>query len=179
MPRISKVAWPTAKLDYGYLFDIQNDEELLAWFENVRVPVAQEEFVDAVNSHEGGGKGGHATKGGTITFLAGLKGISLVEALGKLNFDMMSGMHRILADSGRIFVGGNGGYFGMMSELEILDTHMVDKFILPTEEVRIIQWPGGEHFYAKIGNQDVVVNGKQKWDTREEAEAAAKKFRRR
>lgn len=179
MPRISKISWPTAKLDYGYLFDIQNHEELLAWYKNVRVPTSREEFADAVNSHEGGGKGGHATKGGTIAYLAGLKGISILEALSKLNFDLASGMEKTLADTGRVFIGSNGGYFGMMSELEILDTHMVDKFVLPTEKVRIIQWPGGEHFYAKIGNQDVVVNGKQKWDTREEAEEAAKKFRRR
>lgn len=50
------------------------------------------------------------------------------------------------------------------------------------EEVRYLKWdvPGvtkGQHWYAKIGNMDVKdKDGNMKWDTREEAEAAAKWF---
>lgn len=41
-------------------------------------------------------------------------------------------------------------------------------------EVRYIQWVGGgSHWYVKIGNEDVVWEGEQKWDTREEAERVA------
>lgn len=50
------------------------------------------------------------------------------------------------------------------------------------EEVRYMQWdvPGitkGQHWYAKIGNMDVKdKDGNMKWDTKEEAEEAAKWF---
>lgn len=50
------------------------------------------------------------------------------------------------------------------------------------EEVRYMQWevpgfPKGEHWYAKIGNMDVRdKEGNMKWNTKEEAEAAAEWF---
>ena len=46
---------------------------------------------------------------------------------------------------------------------------------VPTmDDVRFIQWPDGKHWYAKIGNVDVVDTwGTQKWDTLGEAKKAA------
>lgn len=42
-------------------------------------------------------------------------------------------------------------------------------------DVRFIVWEGGTHTYAKIGKLDVVdAHGNQKWNTRQEAEAAAR-----
>lgn len=42
-------------------------------------------------------------------------------------------------------------------------------------DVRFIVWKGGTHTYAKIGKLDVVdAHGNQKWNTRQEAEAAAR-----
>ena len=47
----------------------------------------------------------------------------------------------------------------------------------PTEnDINIISWSGGKHYYAKVGNYDVVVNGVQKWNTKYEAREAAKTF---
>lgn len=36
-------------------------------------------------------------------------------------------------------------------------------------EIRIIRWKMGTHFYAKYKNEDVVIDGEQKWGTHEEA----------
>ena len=50
------------------------------------------------------------------------------------------------------------------------------------EEVRYMQWdvpgyPKGEHWYAKIGNRDIVDEfGNMKWNTKPEAEKAAEWF---
>ena len=42
-------------------------------------------------------------------------------------------------------------------------------------DVRFIVWEGGTHTYAKIGKLDVVdAQGNQKWNTRQEAEVAAR-----
>lgn len=44
-------------------------------------------------------------------------------------------------------------------------------------DIKIVQWPNGEHYYAKIGNMDIVDDkGNQKWDTYNEAFLNAKKF---
>ena len=43
------------------------------------------------------------------------------------------------------------------------------------DNVKYLQWPGGEHWYAKIGNDDITdYKGNQKWNTKREAEEAAK-----
>ena len=44
------------------------------------------------------------------------------------------------------------------------------------DDVKFIMWNGGKHWYAKIGKLDVVVNGIQKWNTKEEATKAAKQY---
>lgn len=43
-------------------------------------------------------------------------------------------------------------------------------------DIRLIQWKDGSHWYAKIGREDVVMYGKQKWDTKEEASKMAEKY---
>ena len=64
----------------------------------------------------------------------------------------------------------------------IIDEIEVDTLIFPNmerpsiDDVRFIMWDGGKHWYAKIGKLDVVVNGIQKWDTKEEAIKAAKQY---
>lgn len=71
---------------------------------------------------------------------------------------------------------------------EIVDEIDCEELIYPREsqyhleEVRYLKWnvPGvteGQHWYAKIGNMDVKdKEGNMKWDTKEEAENAAKWF---
>lgn len=45
------------------------------------------------------------------------------------------------------------------------------------EDVRYIQWDGGKHWYAKIGNIDITDEyNNQKWDTKEEAKKTAEQF---
>ena len=44
------------------------------------------------------------------------------------------------------------------------------------DDVRYIQWDGGKHWYAKIGNFDIVYEGDQKWNSKLEAEIAVKQY---
>jgi hypothetical protein len=45
------------------------------------------------------------------------------------------------------------------------------------EDVRFIQWPGGTHWYAKLGNIDIVSEcGNQKWNDKYYAMEVAKKW---
>jgi hypothetical protein len=66
---------------------------------------------------------------------------------------------------------------------EVVDTVEKDVLTYPEEErptisdVRVIQWKGGEHYYAKIGKLDVLDEfGNQKWSSEEEALDAAEWF---
>lgn len=44
------------------------------------------------------------------------------------------------------------------------------KDVYTIDDVRYIQWKDGSHWYAKVGNIDIVdPDGRQKWDTKEEA----------
>ena len=60
-----------------------------------------------------------------------------------------------------------------ITERDVLTFPDEDK---PTmNDVRFLVWDGGTHTYAKIGKLDIVdENGNQKWDTKREAEAAAR-----
>ncbi len=65
---------------------------------------------------------------------------------------------------------------------EIVEHYYSDVLAFPHEkytldDVRFIMWEGGKHWYAKIGNIDIVdSNGNQKWNTKAEAEKAAKEY---
>ena len=73
------------------------------------------------------------------------------------------------------------GYSSNNPHFEIIERYYSDKleypdFKKPTlNDVRFIQWDGGEHWYAKINKEDIVDEiGRQKWNTKGEAEKAAK-----
>lgn len=68
---------------------------------------------------------------------------------------------------------------------EVVEHHYSDVLAFPHEKytldnVRLIMWNGGKHWYAKIGNVDIVDSaGRQKWNTKEEATQAAIEYLRR
>ena len=73
------------------------------------------------------------------------------------------------------------GYTSKNPYFEIIETYYSDKleypdFKKPTlDDVRFIQWDGGEHWYAKVNKEDIVDKfGNQKWNSKDEAEKAAK-----
>jgi hypothetical protein len=47
---------------------------------------------------------------------------------------------------------------------------------LSVEDIRILRFKNGTHYYAKIKNIDVVIDGEQKWNSEIEARENAKKF---
>ncbi len=164
MPRISK------DIRYGWLFDIQSINELYDYLDAVIAPRSRSEFSEALKYTQGKA---HAN---VVAFMAELKGISIINAVLKLNADRSRGMEKAFFDTQRIFINGLGGYFGNNKDVKVTDTKEIDLWALPDEQPRFIQWSGGEHWYAKIGDEDIVVAGKQKWNTRREAEQAAKDY---
>lgn len=73
------------------------------------------------------------------------------------------------------------GYTSKNPHFEIVETYYSDKLEYPDfkkpslDDVRFIQWDGGKHWYAKVNKEDITDEfGRQKWDTKSEAENAAK-----
>lgn len=170
MIRISRVSMPKLSLEYGWLFDIQTVEELEDYLQEVVTSRAKEQISDALKYAQGLG---HAN---IIAQRASMRGTDIVTAATIFNHDVWDAMHSLLHDQKQIFVNGVGGYFGKTDDVVVHDTKKVGAWLLPGDNVRIIQWPDGKHFYAKIGQLDVELDGCSKWDTRVEAEQAAQKF---
>ena len=42
--------------------------------------------------------------------------------------------------------------------------------------IRILSWLDGKHFYAKVGKEDVFIDGEQKWDSWDKAYTAALEY---
>lgn len=58
-----------------------------------------------------------------------------------------------------------------------LDVHLSDSLVFPeNDKINILQFPGGSHYYVEIGNVQVKINGKDKWDTSQEALAVAHEY---
>lgn len=94
---------------------------------------------------------------------------------------LLYGKQRALKEFGKIYINHFSGYFPEIpSDVHIVDTIIKDKMAFPIDidmRVRIIIWRGGTHCYAKIGNIDVIMDGKQKWDTFDEAKKAGEKYK--
>lgn len=118
--------------------------------------------------------------GGALSATMQLRGTSLMESGTYLEKRVIEGKIAALQRDGHLILSDNGSYFTMTSEITILDEITIDSMVYPhkfsEKDIRVVVWPGGTHFYPKIGNLDVVWNGRQKWDTEREARNAAIQF---
>lgn len=112
----------------------------------------------------------------------GFKGKNLLddlELLGKHPY--IESYISIFRESDRgILVNPSYGFFGHnKKDVKIYKIVKNEEFEFPFDgegNIRVMQWPGGNHWYAKIGNQDVVIDGEQKWYSRNKAIKMAKEF---
>lgn len=190
--RASHVIWPKMNLDYGFLFEIRSIEELLDYWLKVRKRQTCEGLSDYLKSRgftQGvledkvpGGTPHCATRMGSVLAVM-MQGEmmkdgrrSVIDVLSAFEDRVLSCMTKVLEKEGKIFVNDNGGYFALISGQEAKDTVELEKWILPGKKPRIIQWANGKHYYAKVGEEDIVVDGEQKWPTYEAAQRAVEQY---
>lgn len=82
---------------------------------------------------------------------------------------------------GNILLRENSSYMIFNEDrYEILESFDREEMIYPhysESDIKITQWKGGQHYYAKLGNMTVVdEDGNQKWDSFNEAYKQAKMF---
>jgi hypothetical protein len=181
-------------LDYGYMFELNSLEELAEYWTDVRGSQIREGFADYIKSrewdHANGGTGvqNHVCTrdGQALSVLVNAeqcrevgesKRKSLVHLYADFQDKVFLGMKEGIDTFGSVFVNENGGYFYPTEHVVVLETIELKNWVIPGDpRVRFLQWVPDGHWYAKVGNQDVVLYGEQKWDTKEEAMKAAKKW---
>lgn len=113
-------------------------------------------------------------------FTAMMKGTSVIQESCDLeNRIYRSRIHSILTYGG-FYVNQNGGGFPYSEKFKVTDRILKHKLVFPDysiEDIKIFQWPRGNHWYAKINSVDVVDNkGNQRWNTRDGAEQAVNEY---
>jgi len=101
------------------------------------------------------------------------RGAGIVQTLAEL----LSEKHMNMLQSLPVYVNKNGGYF--YRDKDVIEYDSTESDIWPEDKDRepeFKKWPGGRHWYCKIGGVDVVVDNQQKWNTLAGAKAAYEKF---
>lgn len=119
-----------------------------------------------------------------MNLLTSTLGMGLIPAANKLMKDIVDGRISCFEKGLRCFYPSDGMRCVCFDETcsVICDEVYKNSLVFPDverpsiEDVNFIVWNGGKHWYAKIGKMDVVVNGEQKWNTKEEAINAAKSY---
>lgn len=143
------------------------------------------EYVDRLKAHAEGKSMGHSTTewGCLMDIWASATGQPNIIRLFKEETELYYNRMRDINEGREIYLSEGLTVF-MLTEgyTEVIEHYYSDTLSFPTEkytidDVRYIQWDGGKHWYAKIGKLDIVDdNGNQKWNTKAEAEQAAKEY---
>ena len=107
---------------------------------------------------------------------------SWIEAANRLEEKTLQDRLQLFDRGCPIYLNDGLTYFSPKDNIEYEDEcykveiEFPKKDVYTIDDVRYIQWNLGGHWYAKIGREDVVMYGKQKWNTKEEAINAAYSF---
>jgi len=164
-------------LQYGYCLKISTPLELF-WY-MLAEDKAEEIFKDFGEMLDGKTHG--TTVAIYIDILCQLNNIGFAEGYNDLFNKRNEAMRRALIEYPCIYIQKSGGWFSDTENCVAMkdDVVVTDKLFFPDalDKPRYLKWPGGTHYYVKIGSEDIVVDGVRKWDSRELAEKAYKKWR--
>lgn len=103
-----------------------------------------------------------------------------IESATKLEHRVLSDKIKAMLTCGTIYLRDSGSYMtAPKNKYRIKQQIVMSSMKYPNyseSDINIRTWDGGRHYYAKIGNLDVVDSkGDQKWNTHKAAMEAAKK----
>lgn len=107
------------------------------------------------------------------------KEMSMIEAITMLSERFSSAHSYFFKKDGGFYINQNGGVRPLkLSENEsVIEEIESTDLIFPTDDkIEIKKWFGGKHWYVKKGDMDIVINGKQKWNTEQAARDAVKQI---
>lgn len=158
-------------------------EELLNYIEQTDPVRAELAYKDCLSSEVEKRKHISNLLTGACTTLSEIRQEAFTDSLFKILTDSFKNKLEKILKGYNVFINNNNGYTFDSLEYEsytLLDYKEKDKIIFPLDsmkDVRFIKWENGSHWYAKIGNIDIIDEyGNQKWNTKKEAEKAVKEF---
>lgn len=104
---------------------------------------------------------------------------SFIEASLQLENTMWQNKINSLLKDNILLLTSGCAYMELIDDFDIVESVWLNEMKFPQynkSDIRVLQWPGGNHYYAKIGNVDVVYNGKQKWNTYDDAKHHAELY---
>ncbi len=115
----------------------------------------------------------------TIGTYGSRRGMNAIEAVADFRASILKSQIDLLLEGYTLFINENGGYHCNFEGDEPYSQFIWrNEFVFPNfskSEIRIKKFPGGEHFYAFIGDMQVRDGDTLKWNTYEEAMAQAQK----
>lgn len=103
--------------------------------------------------------------------------MSLLDLDRRLNDEYFRSRFDVVANGRSILVNQAGGWhFDSGSYKDVAVRRGLVFPDIGVNSVHVSQWPGGSHYYAKIGKVDVCVGGDVKWESRAAALQAAETF---
>lgn len=140
-----------------------------------------DEFYNLIMSKEFGENGDrHATP---IAYAIGSRGARLgmnpIEATMDFRATVLGNQLSALLEYGEIYINKNGGYHFKTRGETYTQFLRRKEFIFPdfkSSDIRVKTFPGGEHFYAYIGDMQVKDGDIMKWNTYKEAYDKAKEL---
>lgn len=169
----------------GYWYFVPKDiKQIREHFDKYCGPIIKDGIAQIVK-HGVEGIIGHYTNqfAYLIDVLAKSSGYSYQEAVIRVESDVwiprltaaLDGKIQYLTDNMSVLI-------FVESQHEITEEFDSDILLYPHEkcpsedDIKILKCPGGIHYYAKIGKEDVIWENNQKWDSEIEAIAAAKHY---
>lgn len=105
-----------------------------------------------------------------------VEGGNVLEISQDLEKDILQTKMEMIDRHGAIVLRENCSYAPLVDTDVIIDQIESEDILYPGKDessIRIFQWDGGKHWYAKIGGMDVSDKGKAKWNTYNAAKQAA------
>lgn len=122
------------------------------------------------------------------SFLTGLSGLfcgminekekrePMLAHLKYIQATILSNQIKLLLDGNKLVINKNGGYFPINLDQEY-NINEIGGERYTEKDIKINKWWGGNHYYAKVGNIDVIDdNGNVKWNTEKYAHDMAIKY---
>jgi hypothetical protein len=103
--------------------------------------------------------------------------LTIIDAIIQFRMCVFSQMCEAIREAGYIVINKVGGYHrGPVKYSQFVHRKTFTWPDFKESDIRISQFPGGEHYYVRIGDMELHEDGQIKWNTREEAMMVAQRY---
>ena len=171
-------------MSYPYLLEIKSEGDMLEYLTGIAQKHFDAGVVDVFTTlKKKAGQHCDTPFGNYAHCLMSFSGKSTVGALMQGAADITSVLRTTYEKHGIVYAQEIGSFFGAFTEPEVHDEvpyspgapwPQVERYT--DDDIRLTQWTGGSHWYARVGSHEVEVSGETKWATANEAATHAEAF---